>query len=218
MEKKLIEMVCSHNHGRSPLAEAFANADLCGIDGYFAISSGSRVDEINGMLDGTISIPDSEAKSLISMGLRRGLYGKRNNFVEALARLTKTSHVGDVLIQEYARLALTTFVNEEHDYRERAFKAWGLIGPKTTHDQIVPRTDTVLVLGMQDSNIKAIKAIYDGFSNQPVIDTLAGYATGKPGAEFKSGFGGSYKDYLDMSVVIKEYVRQSVDRLKQTSK
>lgn len=208
----LIEFVCTANHGRSPLAEAFARQYLAQreILEYQAISSGSHVDEFGKVLSGEIPVKDEYVQWSLEKGLERGLF--RINHVVA-KELLDSGNFGSEKIQSYARFVFEKFTQEEHDYRDVAFQKFGLGIPKQTSDQLVFRPDTKIVLGMGKENVDVIKEIYDGKSNSPIIETLAGYALGKPGEEFTSGYGGSCNDYLSMAEVIRDHVKSSVDKI-----
>src|SRR3989344_2282834 len=77
MQNKVIELACSHNHGRSPLAEAFWNRELkrIGARHYRAFSSGTRVKEIDAILEGKVLPGFDEALSAVKIGLERGVLG-----------------------------------------------------------------------------------------------------------------------------------------------
>src|SRR3989338_4971733 len=71
MAKKLIEMVCTGNQGRSPVAELVAANYLrdIGADEYTAISSGTSVAAIK---EHRVDVPFMI--KVISVGKERGLY------------------------------------------------------------------------------------------------------------------------------------------------
>ena len=185
-----IEFACSHNHGRSPLAEAFANQYLSvlNLGDYEFISSGTHVHEINEQLAGRKPFTDSEREWIITKYAER--FGDK-------------THPDPVTI-------MNQFVREEHQYRDVAFKRFGLGLPKQRHDQMIARPDAGLVLVMGKKNLVKAKEIYAG--RKVEIETLAGYATGNPGEEFFTAFGGTEKDYTDMAGAIGYYVSQALKR------
>ena len=211
---KTIEFACSHNHGRSPLAGAFAEKVLADreVEGYSVVSSGTRVNEINSMLEGWTEIPHDEIGFTLEIALRRGLLSPSESasVIQALSKPERTTR-DYLVIQRAGVKTLRTVVGEEHAYREEAFRQFGLGSPKQTHDQTIAVPDRTLWLGMGKSNTKFATQIYAG-RKDPTIDTLAGYATRTPGAEFKSGFGGTLQDYLTMAEVIRHLTTQAMDR------
>ncbi|MBR9705224.1 hypothetical protein GOV12_07465 [Candidatus Pacearchaeota archaeon] len=216
--KNTIEYVCSHNHGRSPLAQAFSLSYLSALGNTFfnVISSGSKVDKTNSMLDGSLEIPPDFVKWLLNKGLERGLFDKHNEkFVRTFADI-ETDNVNLLRCQQnYSRNLHRRFVAEEHEYRAMAFKRFRLGTPKEKHDQTVGRNDTFLVLGMGVENVDKSREIYinDGIIELPEFETLAGHSLEEPGRKFKSGFGGDYNDYLNMAEEIRELVFRGINRL-----
>jgi len=207
---KIIEFVCSHNQGRSPIAEAFGQryiAKLGGRGGYIITSSGHMVDEIEKMRSKSIDIPLEGIQELVNLSVNRGFNTEGvEDFMEGGDLST-----GQVeKMQRVALYALERFIVEEHGYRARAFTKLGLGEPRKFREQTKNRPGTVLILGMAESNVNGIRRVYG--ENGPIIDTLAGWATETPGAEFKGAFGKQYEDYMGMAEVIKGYVRGSIDR------
>lgn len=185
---RTIEFACSHNHGRSPLAEAFAMKYIGlnrRITGYNFISSGTHVDEINEQLAGRKPFTDSERDWINTKNAER--FGDNIDPVRAMNR----------------------FVNEEHNYRESFFEQFFLGVPKQTHDQMIVRSDVDLVLVMGRKNLDKAREIY---GNKARIETLAGFAMGEPGLEFQSAFGNTISDYYSMAGLIACYVKQAIER------
>ena len=219
MVKNVIEFACSHNHGRSPLAEAFARTMLNarGITEYGITSSGTRANKIDAMLIGGAPFPDADLKFTLEQALKRGIVPSDSLILRSIASMETVDEQDMQQLQAHARRALRLFVDEEHAYRDEAFRQFSLGIPKSTHNQTVLRPDVLLWLGMGKSNTMFVNRIYGGVKI-PVIDTLAGYATRSPGAEFKSGFGGSLQDYLEMAEVIRGYTHQAITRLVEERK
>jgi|TARA_Y100000034_G_scaffold8427_1_gene9170 hypothetical protein len=212
MSKK-IEFACTHNNGRSPLAEAFAIEYIRdkGIEGYGISSSGTRADEINGFLAGTYELPDKDLRVIAQLGLERSFVSDLKN-IEKLLQNDNLSPEDIEGLTQYARQTARTLVSEESQYRDIAFGKFGLALPKAINRQTIVRPDRGLLLGMGQSNVREAESIYSGSGNQPVIETLAGYAERNSGLEFKSGFGGDLKDYLAMAEEIRDYTQKSLDR------
>lgn len=216
--KNTIEYVCTHNHGRSPLAQAFSQSYLgaLGFDSYQVISSGSKVDETNSMLDGSLENSPNFVKFLLNKGLERGLYDIHNEkFVRTFADIETDDANLKLCQQNYSRKLHQRFVAEEHEYRAMAFKRFHLGIPKEQHDQTIGREDTFLVLGMGVENVSGAREIYvrDGILDLPEFETLAGHSLEMPGEKFKSGFGGTYNDYLNMAEEIRELVFRGINQI-----
>jgi len=213
---KEIEFVCSHNHGRSPLAEALAKkyANSRGIDSYTFVSSGSDIQAINGMLDGSVKIPIVEVRWLVNKGLERELYNSGNSRVLREIVERDEQYETDIEnLQEAGCKALNIFFNEEHENRAGAFRELDLGTPKIRQDNIVVRPDARMVLGMGRDNVEVIRMNYSDFVHPPIIETLAGYAENQEGLQFKNSYGGSFEDYLEMATTIGGYVQKSIDRI-----
>lgn len=210
---KTIELACSHNQGRSPLAEAFGKKHYAsrGITGYAITSSGTHVNEINGKLDGTRPIDPMEAQWVLQKGLDRGL-------VSAEYRsLAEGELAGDRLrlAQGVARQLYQRFVAEEHEYRADAFKRFNLGQPKEVHDQTIVRPEVTLFLGMGKSNVERARRIYAHSDVEPHFATLAGFADNTPGKEFESAFGGGLRGYLAMAEAIRAHTQKALDNAVQ---
>jgi len=206
----LIEFVCTHNNGRSPLAEGFGRKYLesKGIKEYGVISSGTHVTEVDEMLERKRVFSNDISKLILQKGIEKGFF-EDNSVIESILHY---ENFNDADAQNYAFQAANRFVSEEHGYKEQAFKKLGLGSPKVGRDQTMVIPESRLVLGMGMQNVKKINEIYTGESNLPIIETLTGYASGNPGQEFKSEFGGSLKDYLVMGEVIRDHVHGAIDR------
>ena len=212
MEKRLelIEFTCSHNNGRSPLAEAFGRQYLedIGASGYRAISSGTHVDEINAMLEGKEPFIDDISKLILEKALERDFFSSKSTIEKILCN----GNFSDANVQNYVLQASNKFVSEEQQYKEQAFEKLGLGDPKIGRNQTIVMPESKIILGMGKENVERINEIYKGESSLPIIETLAGYDSGNSGQEFKSGFGGGLKDYLAMGEVIRSHVHGAIDR------
>ena len=213
MNKKRIEFACSHNHGRSPLAEAFAKEYFASIDmpGYEVVSSGTRVEEINSMLEGTVPISEKDSRFILKKALARNVVSDPAE-VKRLLALDSLNPAEMTALQGHGRYVLNRFVQEEHTYRTEAFKLFGLGDPKPTHDQTVFHPYSKLWLGMGSENVDFANDRLYTPQSRPVIDTLAGYALRTPGTAFNSAFGGTLADYLNMAEVIKNLTVMSMNR------
>lgn len=206
----LIELACTYNNGRSPLAEAFTQKYLekIGIQEYKAISSGTHVASTNEMLAGNVQVPGEIVKMILEKGIERDSVHDKT----AIENILKNENFYNDVSQSYALQIANKFNAEEVAYKEQAFKQFGLGSPKMKNEQTIIRPKSKIVLGMGKDNVKKINEIYDGESDIPIIETLAGYASGNPSQEFKSCFGGNLKDYLVMGEVIRGHVHDAIDR------
>lgn len=205
-----IELACTHNNGRSPLAEAFMRKyfEAKGVQEYGVISSGTRTAFLDGMLAGDIQAPAEMAKMILEMGVKRDFVHNKI----AIENILKDENFYDDASQSYVLQIANQFVVEETAYKEQAFKQFNLGNPKMKREQTIIRPESKIVLGMGKENAEKIREIYKEYPNAPTIETLAGYATGNPDQEFESGFGGSLEAYLTMAETIRDHVHDAADR------
>jgi protein-tyrosine-phosphatase len=209
--QKLIEMVCTGNQGRSPVAELIAQNYLrkVGADrDYRSISSGTAVDDIKAdrMAMGFMLTTIETAKSRSDLGIYTPLE------LDAINDAVKEGN--NAAITHYYNKAANVFIQEERQNRAEVLPLLGIEG-KTKHiqEQTIPRYDTLAVLSMAKSNNEAVKKIYAGSGYSPVIDTLSSVATGVPGAEILNAFGKTKDVYIRTVEQIKYEVPKALEKL-----
>jgi len=219
--KKVIECACSHNHGRSPLAEAFARKRLAQVGAldFEVISTGTEVARADGMLAGTVDCPAEWYDIIVDINQKRGIYDAQT--ADALRAVMKPENFGPDqkrYVNEAMRLSLVRFFDEEHEHRAEAFRKFDLGEPKQTRDETKAREDVVLFLGMGPDHTEFTEGLYKTRVHTPIIQTLSGYATRLPGLKFKNSYGGTSQEYLEMAEVIRDLTFKSVDRAVQEIK
>ncbi len=194
---KVIEFACSHNHGRSPLAEAFAKNYLRmnRISGFEVKSTGTHVDFINDQLAG------NEPHS----------YGDLLFLIEAAKKRNLSMPGSD--IQVWARDLTNRFVDEEHEYRAKTAEAFFLDVPHNDHKQTFHDPCTVIAFGMGAKNVGALGEIYPRQKTHgPAVYSLSSYVAGRRVPDFQSAFGGTMHDYATMARTISDLTDKALDR------
>jgi protein-tyrosine-phosphatase len=205
---KIIEFVCTGNHGRSPVAELIALMYLRerGVIGeYVAASSGTAVDAIE-----KDEVPAKSMAKIVDIGKERELYS-----ADELKEIDQAIRDGnDKVLRDYFWRAADTFSGEEHEYRAEALKHFGIEGVvKEKGEQTIARPDTAAVFSMAGSNNEQVQAIYEGSGYEPVIDVLSRFATGNPDAALPDAFGKGKEEYFRAVEVLREHVPMAIDRL-----
>lgn len=207
---KLIEMVCTGNQGRSPVAELIARNYLqqIGADGYRAISSGTSVAAIK---EHRVDVPFMI--KVIGIGKERGLYNPSQ--VQAYDDAVRT---GDATtLQTLYDIAQTAFGEEERRYRREVLPGLGIEGlVKEETEQTIQRDDTVGVFSMAQNNNAEVGKIYLDPPHQPVIAVLGAYAYNDPSAQIPNAFGQSKEVYVATVKAIQDAVPKAIDRLLTT--
>ncbi len=207
-KKRLIEMVCTGNRGRSPVAELIANnylAEIGATDRYKAISSGASVDVI-----GKGEFPIKELKPLINVGLERDLYNSEE--IEEIEKALEQEN--ENVIRQYGTRIANQFGQEEIESRTETLPLLGIKGNvKTTSEQTIARPDTAAVLCVDKKNYDLIKYIYEGSGYNPIINVLSRYATGNPDAEVKNAFGLGKEVYKQRIEQLVREVPLAVDKI-----
>lgn len=220
---RIIEFVCTANHGRSPVAALIAQNYIedHNLADYEVISSGSRANEWHDIKAGKLPIPVRDAKSFVGLGRKAGFFSELSgqSIDDVLAREDLTPSDLDFL-RDMASRAFQSFEKDEGEFRDRAVRELGLRGTlKQTQDQLVAGDNRVLILGMGQNHVARIMELYQQSRvagrnyRSAEIDTLAGYSDGNSGAEFHSAYGESFENYMTMIGEIRRYVRGSMDRL-----
>lgn len=202
-------MVCSGNRGRSPVAELVAREHLQRIGAlgeYDSISSGTMVNSGEG---GAVSA--DVAKPIARLGIENGLFSG-----EELRELNEALVSGnDSVLAKYFRRALAKFAADEEDYRRTVLPEFGLDIKKIkgTSEQIVPRSDCVAVLTMDQRNYPLVQRVYESAGYTPTIDVMSRLATGVSDAEVKNAFGKGIDVYRDRIAQIVRETPLAVDKV-----
>lgn len=212
MAKKLIEMVCAGNRGRSPVAELLANnriRDIGASDDYGAISSGTNVDYTKRVMSGEETPSQEMVTAIIDMGRGREIYTPSQ-----LQEIDEAFRNGreDVLVQ-YFKQASQRLMDDENSHRRKIIAEFGVEGEvKQTNDQTIARSDTVIVLAMDRKNLQNISSIYGERGYSPKIDTLSSYATKVAGSQVLNAFARGEDVYRETVEQLVKEVPMAVDR------
>lgn len=207
-QKKVIEMVCTGNNGRSPVAELIGRnyvEDIGAADEYAVESSGTMVRNIE---RGDFKIP--VMVPIIDMAKGRDIYS-----AEDIAGLDEALRKGDTeAVKGYFMQAVDIFHSEEGQQRTETLAKYGIRGTvKKGHDQTIARPDTLAVLSMDKGNNSRVAAIYEGSTFLPIIDLMGRIATGEQDAEVKDAFGLERVEYEARVEQILNDVPRAIDRI-----
>ncbi len=204
----VLDMVCTGNQGRSPVAELIAANYLREIGAdqlYGAISSGTSVTAIKqGNVDQAFRM------KIIGIARDRGLYApdELQQYDRALAE------GDDVTIKALHQKAEMIFVEEERRYRAEVLPELRIEGTlKEEQEQTVPRNDTLAVFSMAGINNGAVQKIYDGHPHRPLIEVLSTYAHNDPKAQIPNAFGLPREKYVEAVQTLQRDVPKAIDRL-----
>lgn len=205
---KLIEMICTGNRGRSPVAELIARNHLKSVGAYGdydSISSGTLVDTIE---SGDYTM--ESMKPIIDIALQRPLYSP-----DEIKELEEALRQGNTpVVRRYFDNALGLFDREEVENRAEVLPLLGIQGEiKSTRYQTVARPDTVAVFPIDRKNYSIVKELYEKSDYSPVVDVLSKYATGNPDAELKNTFGKGKEVYRKGVEQMLEEVPIAVNRV-----
>ena len=210
----IAEIVCTANHGRSPLAEAFGRRILneLGASGYYDTASG-----------GTMAEQNAKGSAAIEAKIRMaGKALRRMDVYSAAERATAEFALGvrhETLLTPLYLKARAQFAEEERSFRKEAEGMYGLDGlVKQFPEQATCQENRVLVLAMGLSHLKAMMALYREMPKPPVIMLLGDYALGmshdcKPTNAVPDVFGGTREQYLDCIGMVIEYTQSAMIRL-----
>ena len=201
MAKKLIEMVCTGNNGRSPVAELIARNYLESVGAttdYDSISSGTMVDIIKAG-----RFPIKVMTPIIDIAKGRRIYDSSE-----LTKLDDALRSGDSkTVEGYFNKATQIFSEEESREREVVLRELSIYGEvKGGKEQTMPRPDVVAILPMDRKNYDGVLKIYHSSGFSPVISVLSVLATGDPNSEVANAFGQS-------SDVYRQNIEQLVDEV-----
>jgi protein-tyrosine-phosphatase len=164
----IIEVVCTGNNGRSPMAEVIGNYFISsmGLENRLCfISSGTRADP------GWDTYPSySEVVSILNKASRHGLM----KAVDVDEDKYKNDPAYRMIIQEKVHMAFRIMRPIEAALRDAALYDIGLRynGKRT---QTRARDDISLVLGMESRHITHLNEIYSRASYKPPFNTLTKY-------------------------------------------
>jgi len=215
MSKKLIEVACFGNQGRSPIAElALKNLLANGINGqyqglsdeYEIISSGVGVDDIK-----TGNIPTSVQVKYVKQALDRGdIYTSE---LEA-EHVKKAIEKGDArAIDICYNKAVDRFGSEEKKFRKEVLPNLGLEGKlKETQEQTTPNKNVVAFFAMDQRGLDAARKKYaDALIPEPQIMAVLGPYVGSP--EVTNTFGNSKAVYKQGASQIMKDAEFALDRV-----
>jgi hypothetical protein len=210
--KRLIEMVCTGNQGRSPVAERIGRNYLAqqgALGEYDTISSGTSVD---GIIGGELSI----AFMIHVIGIARD----RGDVYDPSALSAIEDAIGtgnDGVLRGFYNEAQQVFAEEERRYRAEVLPQFGIVGQvKHGRDQTVARSDTVGVFSMAARNNVVVERIYAESGHTPVIAVLSAYATDDPTAEIPNAFGKPRTAYEAAVETLRDHVPKAIDCLLET--
>lgn len=167
-QKKLIEMVCTGNNGRSPIAELIARNRLeeaGALEEYDSISSGTLVSVIK-----SGNFPIKAMNPIIEVARNRGdVYN-----AQQLEELDTALKEGDTeTVKKYFSVAAKLFEEEEKISRGIVLRELGIKGDvKSTQDQTVVRPNTVAIFVMDNENYQRAQKIYEGSGYNPTMESL----------------------------------------------
>jgi protein-tyrosine-phosphatase len=221
---KLIEYVCSANHGRSWPCEAIGRVHLyeSGLLRRFnTSSSGSHLKEI---ISGEAS--GEQMEKIISLGLARDIFPLDSD--SEIERAIRDNN--SIAIADFYRQAQKHFHAEEHQWRIEALAEFGIL-PQTYLEsmrenqvQTVVNPDAIAVLSMATSNNDKVKQIYRNYLRaNPLfdgidtitIDTLGHFVNPSAPVEIINPYGMSKDVYFKTIEQLIPLVRQSVNKAVQ---
>lgn len=208
MKPKIIETVCTGNHGRSPVAELIGRnylREICAIGEYEAASSGTSVDAIK-----TSEVKTASMIRIIEIGKQREFYSPNE-----LREIDDAIKEGDdAKLKHFYQITADIFEKEEHDNRAEALRYFGIEGViKANSEQTIPKPDAIAVLSMAERNNDQVKIIYENSGYTPIIDVLSKFATGDRNAELPDAFGKPKDAYFEVVEALLEHVPMAIDRL-----
>ncbi len=218
--KNTIEMVCTMNEGRSPVAEFIGENYLLSrwISDYNIISSWSGRElsdssELQSNADTNVS--DEVLIAMIEQWRQQNIF----NYMDLIDYKPWCDRTE---LEKLFLQANKIFKAQERHFRADAIhdlveknKMSGYL--KADSHQTMVRDDVGLILCMANNNVEQVKRIYKGSSQSPIITTLSEYALNKEGSELKNAFGkwaDFYHNIIDQIVVqvpqaIEKYINYS---------
>lgn len=217
---KTIEMVCTMNEGRSPVAQFVGQNYLLeqGLHECSVISSGSgreSSDSSELQSNASIDVSNDVLMALIDQWMEQNLFNADDEYkyVKAVAYSKR---------KELERLFL--YANKIFKQQERYFRAdavhnlveqHGMTGYlKADSHQTMVQDDVWLILCMGNNNTRQVREIYSNTNDadMPKIVTLSEFATGVEGLELPNAFGQWQDFYYDTIEKIQIEVPQAIEK------
>lgn len=203
-QKKLIEMVCTGNNGRSPVAELLARNHLVtiGAESDFEIaSSGIMVNYTDRFLAGEAKGDIYMTRAILKAAKDSGLIA-HTQYQEIQATLRQGDE--DRLFQYAVEIAPKLMAAERTHMRE-VLDEMGIRGDiKQGRDQTVVKSNALVVLAMDKEGLESVNAIYAPTPYRPTTAVLPVYAIGED-REVVNAFGGKREDYF---ITVKQLARE----------
>ncbi|MBU4283647.1 MAG: hypothetical protein KJ968_00940 [Nanoarchaeota archaeon] len=208
-EKHIIEVCCTGNLGRSPMAEVIGNHTVVdmGLEGKIGfISSGILVDPKYDK-----NIPYCEVVSILDKASKNDLVEKIDVIEE---KYNKDPDYREI-IEKRARVALEIMRPIEAALRTAAlYNKFNINLSDRKRCQTVVREDVSVILGMEERHVSFVKKMYEGGENTPTITTITRYAGF--GGEIPVAFGKTNpKVYVDIGNKLEEIMPKVVLRFKE---
>ncbi len=218
-EKKIIEIVCSGNNGRSPLGSAIAQQYIVdqGLDNeYEARSSGTSVDSI---LAGTYAT--KLKKVVLEKGYEHGasvdsdlVKEIEKSDVESIDKKCAEDSNFQTHFEEDVETARLYLANEEegHCYHEAERR-----GAEQYLDgnfkQTKPNSATIAYLTMGESNKVAVEKMHKDQEQKPIIAVISKYANGENAEDVPNAFAQGPEVYERVAETLDKIVPAAVDKV-----
>jgi len=218
MENKTIEFVCTANNGRSTISRAIAQDYLVrtGLDQkYNSVSSGSHADAV---LAG--NMPLRIKKMVIESGARDGVCSAEeltqlidNYSLEDIEKRQSEDSEYSAIFEATAERCRSHYSDiEEAECREAAKE----LGIEQYLDGNFKQTkasdETIAVLTMGASNLKAVQGMYAESEYDPVMEIISKYALGEDASEVQNAFSKGKEVYKGVVAQLREIVPQAIDK------
>lgn len=199
MKMKVIEFVCTANHGRSPIAEAIAIDYITGSRlheyEYRAASSGINVKNIRAGVTRMDAV-----KRILEMGKQRMIINP--------AEIDRALRDGNTaLLMEFYRMISKTFAREEEQWRDEAFYYFDIRTQlKETPEQIRALDDRIAVFGMEERHKRFVEDLYEKSDFEaPRIEVLD---TG-----LENPYGKTKELYFENTARMTEIIPEKIDEI-----
>ena len=208
-KKHIIEVCCTGNIGRSPMAELIGNhtvVDMGLEDKIGFISSGILVNPKYGE-----NIPYDEVVFILNRA-------SENNFLDETHVIEKEYNNNtnyQKIIREKFNVALKNMRFVEAALRNIAlYNNFNIELSDWERCQTVVRDDVSVILGMDKGHVGFVEKIYEGRENKPTITTITQYAG--IGGEIPAAFGKTNpKIYVDIGNKLEKIMPKVVSRFKE---
>jgi len=165
-----IEYVCTGNNGRSPMAEAIAVDYVYrnGLEDRVVISSsGSGLHELTRP---TEEKGKRTRLAIVKMALDNGIFLESWRQDQARLILEQEMNSDESLLDTSVQYA----VNAEAHFRNVALFKVGLLAAGNYHKPTTAKHQG-LILPMAENNAQQVRRIYEGFSEQPLVQPINAY-------------------------------------------